>query len=104
MATATETLSGPKLWLRALYTIPRVNPSEVDPISRWLILGRVSVVVMTAISAVIGGLLAVRDNVFSLPLLILVALGLILAHTCSNPVHDFWGSRYGTDTPDTARA
>jgi hypothetical protein len=38
MATATETLSGPKLWLRALYTIPRVDPSKVDPISRWLIL------------------------------------------------------------------
>ena len=104
MATATETLSGPKLWLRALYTIPRVNPSEVDPISRWLILGRVSVVVMTAISAVIGGLLAVRDDVFSLPLLILVALGLILAHTGSNLVNDFWDFRHGIDTPDSPRA
>jgi len=99
MATATETLSGPKLWLRALYTIPRVNPSEVDPISRWLILGRVSVVVMTAISAVIGGLLAVRDDVFSLPLLILVALGLVLAHTGSNLVNDFWDFRHAIDTP-----
>ena len=49
-----------------------------------------------AISAVIGGLLAVRDNVFSLPLLILVALGLILAHTGSNLVNDFWDFRHGS--------
>jgi len=109
MASATESLttprlSGPKLWLQALYTIPRVNPSEVDPISRWLILGRVSVVVMSAISAVIGGLLAARDDVFDLPLLILVALGLILAHTGSNLVNDFWDFRHGIDTPDSPRA
>jgi 1,4-dihydroxy-2-naphthoate octaprenyltransferase len=109
MASATESLStppltGPRLWLRALYTIPRVNPSEVDPISRWLILGRVSVVVMSAISAVIGGLLAARDDVFDLPLLILVALGLILAHTGSNLVNDFWDFRHGIDTPDSPRA
>lgn len=109
MASATDSLSspplsGPRLWLQALYTIPRVNPSEVDPISRWLILGRVSVVVMSAISAVIGGLLAVRDDVFDLPLLILVALGLILAHTGSNLVNDFWDFRHGIDTPDSPRA
>lgn len=104
MTTATETAGGPRLWLRALYTIPRVNPSEVDPISRWLILGRVSVVVMSAISAVIGGLLAVRDDVFDLPLLVLVVLGLILAHTGSNLVNDFWDFRHGIDTPDSPRA
>jgi 1,4-dihydroxy-2-naphthoate octaprenyltransferase len=104
MTTATETAGGPRLWLRALYTIPRVDPSEVDPISRWLILGRVSVVVMSAISAVIGGLLAIRDDVFDLPLLILVVLGLILAHTGSNLVNDFWDFRHGIDTPDSPRA
>jgi 1,4-dihydroxy-2-naphthoate octaprenyltransferase len=104
MTTATETAGGPRLWLRALYTIPRVDPSEVDPISRWLILGRVSVVVMSAISAVIGGLLAIRDDVFDLPQLILVVLGLILAHTGSNLVNDFWDFRHGIDTPDSPRA
>src|SRR5260370_37159777 len=98
MATATETLSGPRLWLQALYTIPRVNPSEVDPISRWLILGRVSVVVMSAISAVIGALLAARDDVFDLPLMLLVLAGLILAHTCSNLVNGCWDCPHGIDT------
>ena len=103
MTTATKTLTGPKLWLQALYTIPRVDPAEVDPVTRWLILGRVSVVVMTAISAVIGGLLAVRDDVFDLPLLILVAVGLVLAHTGSNLVNDFWDFQHGIDTPDSPR-
>jgi len=103
MTTATKTLTGPRLWLEALRTVPRVNTAEVDPLSRWLILGRVSVVVMSAISAVIGGLLAARDDVFDLPLLILVAVGLVLAHTGSNLVNDFWDYRHGIDSPDSPR-
>jgi 1,4-dihydroxy-2-naphthoate octaprenyltransferase len=91
------------MWLRAIYTVPQVDPATVDPISRWLILGRVSVVVMSAISAVIGGLLAARDDVFDWPLLILVAMGLLLAHTGSNLVNDFWDHRHGLDTPDSPR-
>jgi 1,4-dihydroxy-2-naphthoate octaprenyltransferase len=86
-----------------LYTIPRVDPAEVDPVSRWLILGRVSVVVMTAISALIGGLLAARGDVFDAPLLILAAVGLVLAHTGSNLVNDFWDFRHGIDTDDSPR-
>jgi 1,4-dihydroxy-2-naphthoate octaprenyltransferase len=103
MTTTTKPLSGPRMWLRAVYTIPRVDPADVDPVSRWLILGRVSVVTMSAISAVIGGLLAVRDDVFDAPLLVLVALGLILAHTGSNLVNDFWDFQHGIDTPDSPR-
>jgi 1,4-dihydroxy-2-naphthoate octaprenyltransferase len=104
MTTATKTSGGPGLWLRALYTIPRIDPAEVDPISRWLILGRVSVVIMTAISAVIGGLLAIHDDVFDPWLLALVTVGLVLAHTGSNLVNDFWDYRHGIDTPDSPRA
>lgn len=104
MTTAVETIRGPRLWIQALYTVPRVDPARVDPISRWLILGRVSVVVMSAISAVIGGLLAAHDGVFDLPLLLLVSLGLVLAHTGSNLVNDFWDYRHGIDTPDSPRA
>ncbi len=103
MTTATKAISGPRLWLRALYTVPRVDTAEVDPISRWLILGRVSVVVMSAISALIGGMLAIRDDAFDLPLLILVALGLVLAHTGSNLVNDFWDYQHGVDSPDSPR-
>ncbi|MEX1193448.1 MAG: prenyltransferase [Dehalococcoidia bacterium] len=104
MTTATESISGPRLWLRALYTIPRVDPAEVDPLSRWLILGRVSVVVMSVISAIIGGLLAMFDDQFSIGLLVLLVAGLALAHTGSNLVNDFWDFQHGIDTPDSPRA
>jgi 1,4-dihydroxy-2-naphthoate octaprenyltransferase len=99
-----EQPSGPKLWLQALYTIPRVDPAEVDPLARWLILGRVSVVVMSVISAIIGGLLAMYDDQFSLSLLLLLVAGLALAHTGSNLVNDFWDFQHGIDTPDSPRA
>src|SRR5712692_1402718 len=94
-STQAETVTGPRMWLRAIYTVPQVDPATVDPISRWLILGRVSVVVMSLISAIIGGLLAARDDEFNLALAILVAVGVILAHTGSNLVNDFWDFQHG---------
>ena len=100
---ATTRIAAPRLWLQALYTIPRVDLAYVDPVTRWLILSRVSVVVMTATSAAIGGLLAVRGDAFDAPLLVLIALGLILAHTASNLVNDFWDFHRGADSPDSPR-
>ena len=99
----TTRMSAPRLWMQALYTIPQVDLSLVDPVTRWLVLARVSVVVMTAISAVIGGLLAARDDVFDWPLFVLTLAGLVLAHTASNLVNDFWDYRRGTDSPDSPR-
>ena len=53
----------PRLWLQALYTVnPPVDPATVDPLARWLILGRVSVVVMSLTSALIGGMLAIKED------------------------------------------
>ena len=97
-------VAAPRLWLQALYTIPRVDLAQVDVVSRWLILSRASVVVMTATSAVIGGLLAVRGDAFNGWLLVLTALGLVLAHAASNLVNDMWDFRRGVDTPDSPRA
>lgn len=103
MASASDTLTGPKLWLQAIYTVPQIDPAQVDPVGRWLVLGRVSVAVMSAISAVIGGLLAARDDQFDWPLMVLLVLGLVLAHTGSNLVNDFWDHRHGIDTEDSPR-
>ncbi|MDP2674262.1 MAG: prenyltransferase [Dehalococcoidia bacterium] len=103
MTTTAARPFAPRLWLEALYTIPRVDLAHVDPITRWLILSRASVVVMTATSAVIGGLLALRDDVFDAPLLILTALGLVLAHAGSNLVNDFWDFHRGADSADSPR-
>jgi len=53
--------AGPKLrlWLLALYTVPDVaSLREADFVARWLIMGRAAVLVMTAVSAVLGGLFA----------------------------------------------
>src|SRR3989304_4119850 len=55
----------PRLWLEALYTIPRVDLAQVDPITRWLILSRASVVAMTATPAVLAGLPPPRAHGFS---------------------------------------
>jgi 1,4-dihydroxy-2-naphthoate octaprenyltransferase len=103
MTTAAKPISGPKLWLEALHTVPQVNTAEVDPLSRWLILGRVSVAVMSLISALIGGMLALREDDFNLWLALLCAVGLLLAHTGSNLVNDFWDYRHGIDSPDSPR-
>lgn len=93
----------PRMWARALLTVPNVDPSQVDALSRWLILMRASVVVMTVFSALIGGLLAVRGEVFHAGLLALTALGLILCHAASNLTNDMWDFRRGADTPDSPR-
>jgi len=103
MATTTRT-AAPRLWMQALYTIPQVDLGTVDPVTRWLVLGRVSVVVMTATSAIIGGLLAARDDVFDGALFVLTLLGLVLAHTASNLVNDFWDFHRGSDSPESPRA
>jgi 1,4-dihydroxy-2-naphthoate octaprenyltransferase len=95
----------PRLWLQALQTvdIPGVALADVDPVTRWLILSRASVVIMTATSAFIGGLLAIRDDVFDIGLFLLTALGLVLAHAGSNLVNDFWDFRRGADSEDSPR-
>jgi 1,4-dihydroxy-2-naphthoate octaprenyltransferase len=103
MTTAVKPITGPRLWLEAIRTVPQVDPAEVDPLSRWLILGRVSVAVMSVISALIGGMLALRENEFNLGLLVLCAVGLLLAHTGSNLVNDYFDYSRGTDSPDSPR-
>jgi 1,4-dihydroxy-2-naphthoate octaprenyltransferase len=90
-------------WLDALYTIPRADLRTVDPVTRWLVLTRAPVLVMTAVSALIGGLLAARDDAFDPVLVVLAALGVVIAHAASNLVNDFWDFQRGADTPDSPR-
>ena len=103
MTAAAKTITGPRLWLEALYRPPDVDPAAVDPLGRWLILGRVAVSVMSVISALIGGMLALREDEFNLGLLMLCALGLLLAHTGSNLVNDYFDHARGADSPDSPR-
>jgi 1,4-dihydroxy-2-naphthoate polyprenyltransferase len=93
-----------KNWLLALYTIPQFKEGEyVDPVTRWLIAMRASVLAMTVISGLLGGLLAAVAGKFDLGLLLWTTLGLTLAHAGSNLVNDFWDARHGMDTADSPR-
>lgn len=88
------------MWQKALTVIPNVSKEEwdrLDAISRWLISTRAAVLVMTALSAALAGLLAWRDNSFSLLPWSALALGLALAHASNNLLNDYVDHARGVD-------
>jgi 1,4-dihydroxy-2-naphthoate polyprenyltransferase len=92
-------------WLHVLRT---TNPPEgpIDPVSRWLVLTRASVVPMTLTAAAIAGFLAywrTPDDV-DLGLLLLAAAGLVLAHLANNLMNDLFDLGVGTDSETYPRA
>ena len=91
-------------WYNAFYTIPKEEElAHADFITRWLVVMRAAVFVMTALSAVIGGLLAASAGYFNWGIFLLTTLGLVLAHGASNLMNDYWDSRHGLDTQDSFR-
>lgn len=100
----TGTSLQPRLWLTALYTIPSVaSLRDLDPVARWLVMGRAAVLVMTVVAAGLGGLFAVLDGVFHPLRFLVAALGLVLAHFASNLANDYFDFVQGKDTPDSPR-
>jgi len=91
-------------WLEAMQTTNFREGSEPDPISRWLVITRASVIPMTFFAACIGGLLAVPSGLADPLLWALCALGLVIAHAVNNMVNDYYDTESGVDTPDYARA
>ncbi len=92
-------------WLHVLRT---TNPPDgpVDPISRWLVLTRASVIPMTLTAAAVGGFLAwwrTPDSV-DVGLLLLAAVGLMLAHLANNLMNDLFDLGVGTDSESYPRA
>jgi len=88
------------MWGQALSKMPRVSASQwqnLDPISRWLIATRASVLFMTFTAAGLGGLLALRDGLFQWQPWILTTLGLLFAHATNNLLNDFTDSKRGID-------
>lgn len=89
-----------KMWGRALAQMPKLSRSEwlaMDPVAKWLIACRASVLFMTFTASGLGGLMAWRDGVFSLDLWLATVLGLIFAHATNNLLNDFTDSRRGID-------
>ncbi len=88
------------MWGKALRVIPKISKEEwgdLDVVSRWLIATRFTVIVMTIIASVIGGLLAFRDHAFDAVAFGVTTLGLVFAHATNNLVNDLTDHAKGVD-------
>jgi 1,4-dihydroxy-2-naphthoate polyprenyltransferase len=91
-------------WRHVLRT---TNPpaGRVDPVSRWLVITRASVLAMTITAAAIAGLLAAfQDEHVRWALFALAAAGLVLAHVANNLMNDLFDLEVGADTDSYPRA
>jgi 1,4-dihydroxy-2-naphthoate polyprenyltransferase len=80
-------------------------PGRVDPVSRWLVLTRASVLPMTVTAAAIAGLLAAfNDESVRWGLFALAAVGLVIAHVANNLMNDLFDLEVGADSDTYPRA
>jgi 1,4-dihydroxy-2-naphthoate polyprenyltransferase len=80
-------------------------PGRIDPVSRWLVLTRASVLPMTITAAAIAGLLAAFANAnVNWWLFALAAAGLVLAHVANNLMNDLFDLEVGVDSDTYPRA
>lgn len=83
-----------------LLGMPRLSRSEWALLSwtvRWLVLVRFAVLLMTAVSALVGVLLAAADGAFHLDRALALVLGLGTAHASNNLINDWVDWRSGLD-------
>jgi 1,4-dihydroxy-2-naphthoate polyprenyltransferase len=88
------------MWVKALRIIPKIDKTEwdrLDIISRWLISTRAAVLIMTFVSATIGGIMAVAAGQFNLLYYILLVIGLVFAHATNNLLNDLTDFDRGVD-------
>lgn len=89
-----------KTWGRALDRMPKLSATEwgdLDPVAKWLIACRASVLFMTFTAAVLGGLMAWRAGAFHPDLWLAAVVGLLFAHATNNLLNDYIDSRRGID-------
>ena len=111
MSTATPAFGvhpkcGPAGWVGAFtgfYPATANDLSDVDPITRFLYAARSVILVISAQSAVIAGLLAAADRRFAVLPFVLVFVGFLVLHGISNLSNDYFGYRRGHDTEDSPR-
>jgi 1,4-dihydroxy-2-naphthoate octaprenyltransferase len=75
----------------------------MDPVSRWLLITRASVIPMTITSAAIGGLLAVSAPAAHWLYFAIALVGLTLAHAANNMINDYFDLEAGIDTDGYVR-
>ena len=111
MSTATPALGkkpqrGPRAWVGAFtgfYPATANDLAGVDPVARFLYAARSVILVISAQSAVIAGLLVATDRRFEVVPFLLVFLGYVVLHAISNLSNDYFGYRRGHDTEDSPR-
>ena len=89
-----------RMWGRALAQMPKLSQSEwqaLDPVAKWLIACRASVLFMTFTAAALGGLMAWRAGIFHWDLWLVTTFGLMFAHATNNLLNDLTDSRRGID-------
>jgi 1,4-dihydroxy-2-naphthoate octaprenyltransferase len=94
-------------WSYALRTTnppPDRDPRTLDAVTKWLVVTRAAVLPMTLFAGLVAGLLAVRAEGFSWPLLLLAVLGILMAHACNNILNDLSDTDVGLDTSAYPRA
>jgi 1,4-dihydroxy-2-naphthoate polyprenyltransferase len=76
---------------------------RLDPVTRFLYAARSVILVISAQSAVMAGLLAATDRRFEVLPFVLVFVGYVVLHAISNLSNDYFGYRRGHDTADSPR-
>ena len=109
--TATPALGrrpqrGPHAWVGAFTGFYPAQASEfahLDPVTRFLYSARSVILVISAQSALIAGLLAATDRRFAVLPFVLVFIAFVMLHAISNLSNDYFGHRRGHDTDDSPR-
>ncbi len=95
-----------KRWIFIVRTcnLEKGDNGPIDPVSRWLIITRACVFVMTLLSALIGGLyVVISGGEINWLNFLLVLIGLIIAHASNNLVNDYYDLKFKVDTEGYVR-
>ena len=90
-------------WGEILLTQNLSTERTLDPVSRWLLITRASVLPMTVVSGAMGGLLAARSASVEWLYWALAMIGLLLAHVANNMVNDYFDLEAGIDSEEYVR-
>jgi 1,4-dihydroxy-2-naphthoate octaprenyltransferase len=97
---------GPFAWVGAFtgfYPAQAEEFGHLDPVTRFLYASRSVILVISAQSAAMAGLLAATHRRFEVAPFVLVFLGYVMLHAISNLSNDYFGYRRGHDTEDSPR-
>ena len=79
------------------------NWHKLNILSKWFVLVRGVSLTITLIAVIIGGMLSLLIHKFNTLLFLITALGLVIAHSTSNLINDWWDFKNKIDTPEYFR-